>query len=95
LIEITEIKKIADAARINLTAEEERELQGYLSQMLANFDKLRSIDTEQVAATIYPIAVESVLREDQVETSLDIECVLSNAPESVKGYFRVPRIMEE
>lgn len=95
MIPLTQIKKIADAARLSLTEIEEKELQEYLSRMLTNFDRLTELDTQQVAETIYPIAMESVLREDQVYPSLAKEKVLGNAPESVKGYFRVPRIMEE
>lgn len=95
MIQRSDIKKIAEAARLAITAEEEVEYQEYMIKMLSNFTKLESVNTQQVEEKIYSIPMENVLRADEIKPSLAKEQALRNAPDPIKGYFRVPRIMEE
>lgn len=66
-----------------------------LSDFLEYVDKLKDVDTENVAPTAHVLPLKNVFREDVVKPSLDRTLALSNAPDQEDGYFRVPKIIEE
>ena len=90
-----DVEHIALLARIGLTEEEVEMFREQLSNILEQFETLRDVDTTGVAATGYAGQLETVLREDVAEDSLEQEEVLRNAPRREGPLFRVKVVLEE
>ena len=94
-LERSQIEHIASLARIGLT-EEEIELFGeQLSQILEEFEVLNELDTSGVTPTGHASGLQTVMRDDLAEDSLDSEDVLKNAPRREGEFFRVNAVLEE
>lgn len=91
-----DIKNIAKLASINLTEDEQKELDNDLSIILEHVKALSDLklDTEQKEIFIHPLEKELELQEDKLVESLTHEEALSNAPKSKDGKFVVPPSME-
>ena len=89
-----EVLHIARLARIGLSEEDVAKFQEQLSEILDHFQVLQQLDTEDVPPTSHPLALESVMREDEVAPSLAKEDVLANAPVVEGDAFRVRAVLE-
>ena len=96
-MEITkqEVEKVAKLARLALTESEKAAFAKQLSQILTHVETLKKYDTTGVEPTATVPGQANVFRPDEVRPSLSIEAALSNAPESVDGFFLVPKIISE
>ena len=94
-LERSQVEHIASLARIGL-AEEEIEMFGeQLSQILEQFEVLNELDTSGVTPTGPAGGLQTVMRDDLAEDSLDSEDVLKNAPRREGEFFRVNAVLEE
>ena len=91
-----DIQNIAKLASINLSEDEQKELDNDLSIILEHVKALSDLklDTEQKEIFIHPLEKELELQEDKLVESLTHEEALSNAPKSKDGKFVVPPSME-
>lgn len=90
-----EVKHIAELAHLKLTEEEIETFTRQLGDILDYFEKLDELDTEEVIPTAYTVPMKNVMRKDKVESSLEKEEVLKNAPDKRRGQFQVPPIVNE
>lgn len=89
------VEQVAVLAKLALTAEETERMRVQLSSILAHVEKLQELDVSGVPPTTHAVEVASTpLREDRVRPSLPPEVAVEGAPESVDGFFAVPRILE-
>jgi aspartyl-tRNA(Asn)/glutamyl-tRNA(Gln) amidotransferase subunit C len=77
-----------------LTRDEVARFQEQLSEILAHFESLQVLDTDDVEPTSHPLPLESVMRGDSVRPSLPRDHVLANAPLTEEGLFRVRAVLE-
>lgn len=63
----TEIKHIAELARLKLTPEEEKEFSGQLETVLRYVEKLKEVDTKNIKETSQVSGLSDVFREDRVQ----------------------------
>ena len=89
-----DVEYVAKLARLRLSEKEKEKFTKQLDQILKYVDKLNELDTEKVKPTSHVLPLKNVFREDKIWKSLKIEKVLENAPEKVKGFFKVPKIIE-
>ena len=91
-----DIQNIAKLASINLSEDEQKELDNDLSIILEHVKALSDLklDTEQKEIFIHPLEKELELQEDRIVEFLTHEEALGNAPESKDGKFVVPPSME-
>ena len=94
-LERSEVEHIAALARIGLSEEEVRLFAEQLSNILEQFEVLRELDTSGVTPTAHAGGLQTVMREDLAEDSLDSEDVLKNAPRREGDFFRVNAVLEE
>lgn len=91
-----EIIKIAKLSKLHV---EENELESYseqISKILHYMSQLNEVDTENVDEFSNKLFNNSQnLRQDSIESSLDREKALKNAPESDGVYNKVPKIINE
>lgn len=96
-MEITQqdVEKVAQLARLAVTAAEKETFAKQLTQILAHVDKLNRYDTRGIEPTATVMGQVNVFREDLVRPSLSSENALANAPEREADGFVVPKIIEE
>ena len=90
-----EVLHVADLARLRLTEEETVKFTNQLSQIIQYMDQLNELDTTNVTPTTHVAPLTNVMREDEVQPSLERDQVLKNAPTHREGMFQVPTIIEE
>ena len=89
-----EVLHIARLARLGLTEEEVNRLGEQLSNILENFEILQQVDTSDVPPTAQSIALQNVMRNDEVAPSLSPSEILANAPRKEGDCFRVRAVLE-
>jgi aspartyl-tRNA(Asn)/glutamyl-tRNA(Gln) amidotransferase subunit C len=96
-VTVNDVERVAELAHLELTPDESAHMLTDLNAMLDYVAELNELDTAGVA----PLAQVSELgnfvsqpRPDQVVTSLDRAAVMSQAPESDKVFFKVPKVIE-
>lgn len=90
-----QVVHVARLARLDLTDDELDRFTGQLGAVLEHVAGLEALDTSGVAPTAHPLPLVNVLRPDVAGPSLDRDEVLSQAPATEGGRFRVPRILGE
>ncbi len=88
-----DIAKVAKLARIALTEEELAAYGSQLEDILVHAERIQALPTEGVTPTSHPLPLVNGLRPDEVEACLERDAVLSQAPDTEDGQFRVPRIL--
>ena len=94
-LERSEVKHIASLARIGLTEDGIMMFGDQLSQILEQFEVLNELDTTGVTPTGHAGGLQTVMRDDQAQDSLDHDDVLKNAPRREGEFFRVNSVLEE
>ena len=95
-LSLEQVRRIADLARLRLSAEEERTFAEQLSAILDHVRQLEELDVSGVRAMTHALAAGEVpaLREDAERPGLAPEEALAGAPARVGTCFKVPRIIE-
>ena len=89
-----EVEYVAMLARIELSEEEKEQYSEQMSTILAFFDRLKEVDTDNVQPTSHVLDLVNAYRPDQVRQGPGVEAVLENAPERADRFFRVPKILD-
>ncbi|MBL6823820.1 MAG: Asp-tRNA(Asn)/Glu-tRNA(Gln) amidotransferase subunit GatC [Luminiphilus sp.] len=90
----TAVKEVAVLARLSISDEDIETATTEFNQTLALFDALSSVDTTQVTPMVNPLDAVQRLRIDSVETLVDREGLMRNAPAQDQYYFLVPRVLD-
>ena len=88
------VDDVAHLSRIKLDPQELEKISGQLSSILDFIDKLKSVNTDNIAPTSHILPVSNVLRQDQPGVSLPAGKALENAPEKRDNFFVVPKVIE-
>ena len=93
----TDVEKIAELSRLELTPEETDLFTDQLSSIIGHVEKLNELDTSDVPPMSHCVpaggGVEYAMRDDQVRPDLGQKLAVENAPDSEAGYFKVPRVI--
>ncbi|HEY8170221.1 MAG TPA: Asp-tRNA(Asn)/Glu-tRNA(Gln) amidotransferase subunit GatC [Candidatus Limnocylindria bacterium] len=89
------VEHVAHLARLHLTDDEVDRMQEQLSKILAAIETLRDVDTSHVGPTASVIALENVMRDDEVRPGIGRDAALANAPLRDDPFLRVPTVLEE
>lgn len=90
-----EVEHVARLARLELTDEEVERFVDQLSAVLERARRIQSLDLDDVPPTSHPVAIQNVMRADEVVEPLSPNDILANAPDRDGPLFRVPRILED
>jgi len=88
------VKNIAFLARINVPEEDLDPLAGELNKILDWVEQLGEVNTDGVEPMASVSNTTLPLRDDVVTGGGQPEKVLANAPESEKGFYTVPKVVE-
>ena len=86
------VRHIASLARIDLNSSEISLHKKHLGRILQYVDQLRQVDTSNVTQIFS--SKDSHYREDKILPSLPVEEILSNAPFTQLGQFKVDGVLE-
>ena len=89
-----QVQHITLLARLGLSEDEIERFREQLSSILENFEVLNEIDTTDVPATAHIMALDNVVREDEVRPSLPQHEILESAPQVEDGCFKVRAVLE-
>ena len=101
-VSLEEVRRVAELANLELTAEEEPRMQRDLNAILEHIAALSELDTANVEpmaqvgdllGTLSGEAGES-LRADKPRPSIDRRAVMAVAPETDGRFFKVPKVIE-
>ena len=89
-----DLKHIERLARVELSGESRKKLREQLSDIIGFVQKLQAIDTSGYAPRAYLGGFEPELRRDLTEECLPRDEILEQAPDALKGFFRVPPVID-
>lgn len=92
-IDREQVKKVAHLARLEITPQEEVELEGSLNTILDYFEQLEELDTTDVPPTTRAIDISNITRIDQLKPWVDRDDLLGEAPDQDGDFYKVPQIM--
>lgn len=93
MIDIDQVRKVAQLARLELSETEEQQFTGQLNSILDYVQQLDELDTTDVLPTTRAIEVSNITRPDTLEVFAERENILDSAPEREADFFKVPKIM--
>jgi aspartyl-tRNA(Asn)/glutamyl-tRNA(Gln) amidotransferase subunit C len=88
------VRRIARLARIKITDEEARSLEGELSGILNWVEQLDEVDTSGIEPMTRVVAQELKQRQDEVTDGEIADQIIKNAPLVDDNYFVVPKVVE-
>mgnify|MGYP001557556058 FL=1 len=88
------VRRIARLARIKITDEEAKGLEGELSEILNWVEQLGEVDTENVEPMTSVVPIKLKMRDDVVNDGEKADDVTANAPMSEDGFYVVPKVVE-
>jgi aspartyl-tRNA(Asn)/glutamyl-tRNA(Gln) amidotransferase subunit C len=101
-VTLEEVRRVAELANLELTADEEPRMQRDLNAILDHIAQLNELNTADVPpmAQVSEVlgdhteACVAALRQDALRSSLDRAVVMANAPETDQTFFKVPKVIE-
>ena len=88
------VSYLEELGRIKLSEEAEKKATEDLQKILTYIDTLNELDTEGVEPLSHSFPIKNVMREDEIQPSVDRNVILENAPRKKDGCFMVPRTVE-
>jgi aspartyl-tRNA(Asn)/glutamyl-tRNA(Gln) amidotransferase subunit C len=92
-IMVKDVEKMAELAKLQLSAEESQNFTQSLQVILEQMEVLQQVETSRIEPTVYILPSKNIFREDEVGTCLSKKEALANASEVEGGCFKVPRII--
>jgi aspartyl-tRNA(Asn)/glutamyl-tRNA(Gln) amidotransferase subunit C len=99
-----DVVRVAELAHLELSPDEMETYRGQLDEILTYIDKLKELDVakvEPMAQVLFSpqpggggASAHPQLREDVLLPCEVADAILSQAPEALKPFFRVPRVIE-
>jgi aspartyl-tRNA(Asn)/glutamyl-tRNA(Gln) amidotransferase subunit C len=90
-----EVEHVARLARLELSENEKEEFTDQLNEILNFVEQLNKVNTSGIEPTAHAIPLSNVYRSDSIKPSLDSELALSNAPDRIDNFFKVPKTLED
>jgi len=88
------VRRVARLARLRITDEEAKGLEGELSGILDWVEQLNEVDVAGVEPMTRVVPIAMKMREDVVTDGGKAADVTANAPMSEDGFFVVPKVVE-
>ena len=80
--------------QLDLTEEQKTAFLSFMDERESDIEKLDAIDTDGVEVMVHVMPIMTVVREDKVIKNFTREQLQAGAPETMDGYWQVPRVVE-
>ena len=88
------LRRLQKLNQLKLTEAEESDMLSFFEKQRNEMETLCAIDTENVERMVHVMPILTVVREDVVVKKFTREELQSGAPETMDGYWQVPRLVE-
>lgn len=88
------VRKVAGLARLKLNEEELERFTPQVAGIMKWVEMLGEVNTDNVAPLANVVNADLKLRKDAVNDGGYQKEILANAPESMEGFFVVPKVVE-
>ena len=89
-----EVRHLSLLCRVAMSDDDMEVMREQMSNILSNISILNRVDTEGIEPTGHSVDLVSVMRDDEVQPSTDIEDILANAPTREGDFIRVRAVLE-
>lgn len=98
-VSLQDVQRVAELARLNLTAQETDSMLHDLNEILEYVAQLSELNTDAIAPLAQVSELDSAgsdtfVRADALRPSLDRSVVMHEAPDSDQAFFKVPKVIE-
>ena len=90
----SEVSKIAELARLEITDEEIDDIDSRITEILLLIDQMQSVDTDSIVPMSHPLDGKQILRSDTVSEENKRDELQKLAPKVENGLFLVPKVIE-
>ena len=80
--------------QLHLDDKEEADVLAFFAKRDSEMDALNAIDTEDVERMVHVMPIMTVVREDVAQKIFERDDLQRGAPETMDGYWQVPRLVE-
>jgi len=88
------LRRLEKENQLQLTDAQKEAVLAFLNDQHSQLEKLSAIDTEQVERMVHVMPINTVVREDVAVQKFSREDLQKGAPETMDGYWQVPRVVE-
>lgn len=88
------LRRLEKLNQLELREEQKQTVLAFLQEQHSQLAALDAIDTEQVERMVHVMPIETVVREDIAQQKFDRDDLQQGAPETLDGYWQVPRVVE-
>ena len=88
------LRRLQKLNQLKLSDSEERDVLAFFEKQGAELESLSALDTENVERMVHVMPILTVVREDVVVKKFTREELQAGAPETMDGYWQVPRLVE-
>ena len=88
-----QVRHVAKLARLALDPQHLTQFAEQLESILEYVGKIQKVQVEGVEPMAHAVPLANVLRDDAVGSTLSLEQVLLNAPQTDGRFFKVPRVI--
>jgi aspartyl-tRNA(Asn)/glutamyl-tRNA(Gln) amidotransferase subunit C len=102
-VTLEDVRRVAELANLELTAEEEPRMQRALNAILGHIAQLNELETtgvpamaqvgEMLGGRVHDYG--ELLRADELQPSVDRAAVMASAPDTDGRFFKVPKVIEK
>ena len=88
------LRRLQKLNQLKLTEAEESDVLAFFEKQRAEMGTLCAINTESVERMVHVMPILTVVRDDVVVKKFTREELQAGAPETMDGYWQVPRLVE-
>ena len=88
------LRRLQKLNQLKLTEAEERDMLSFFEKQKAEMEALSAINTDSVERMVHVMPIFTVVREDVVVKKFTRDELQAGAPETMDGYWQVPRLVE-
>ena len=88
------LEPLCKVNQLDLTEEQKTAFLSFMDERDADIKTLEAIDTDSTEIMVQVMPIMTVVREDKVVKSFTREQLQAGAPETMDGYWQVPRVVE-
>ena len=86
--------KLEKLNQLLLTDDERASLMSFFDKAEGDFEKLNEVNTDNTERMVHVMPMTNVIREDVEKKLFTRDELQADAPESMDGYWQVPRLVE-
>ena len=93
-MDLATLTRLEKLNQLLLTDEERESLMSFFDKAESDFEKLNEVNTENTERMVHVMPMINVIREDVEKKLFTRDQLQADAPESMDGYWQVPRLVE-